>query len=379
MVHAQVKHGYSCQLQLLSQQSFRVVFASNIRPCERPYRTINNFTAKVMIGANTTPARRALVFKLVVWFGPAHYSHGRFYVSVAPATTWATGTTTTTTPYGGTAPIPPASALNPAPSSPPSTPTATGPSSTHYPTGAAATESSNWAGYIVEGTDMTGASGNMTVPALDSSDGANDTMSAWVGIDGAGNTKGSGDLVQAGFLESTVPCYGSSTHDPGAYTGDEFWVCPWTMALEGATELASQAPDLTLNAGDSLEVNILESSNGQEWEIMMMDTTTNQEWEGSIAFDGPWPLTSAEWIVEDPGDPNTPCGQSGPNGAGQCNIAGYDPPVTFTNMRLSDPAHPTNWVESLLGTPNADMAPSPIRWDAAGNAESFSVAYRANS
>ncbi len=226
---------------------------------------------------------------------------------------------------------------------------------------------------------MTGASGNITVPALDSSDGVNDLMSAWVGIDGVGNTKGSEDLVQAGFMESMVPCNGSVTYDPDAYTGDEFWVCPWTMALEGATELDSPVPGLTLNAGDTLQVNILEDPDIQEWEIMMTDTTTNQDWEGSIPYDGPWPLTSAEWIVEDPGDPDTPCGQSGANGAGQCDMAAYDPAVTFTDMRLSNPANPTSWVESLLDTPNANMAPGPIRWDADGNAESFSVAYQSNS
>jgi hypothetical protein len=63
-VYAQLRDAYRCQVQLLSKQAFTIGFASNIRPCGRPYHTLDYFTAKVTIGANTTSAYRTVVFKL---------------------------------------------------------------------------------------------------------------------------------------------------------------------------------------------------------------------------------------------------------------------------------------------------------------------------
>jgi len=54
-----VKHARSCQLQLLSKQSFPVIYASNLRPC------VSGFRAHVIIGANTGPAERLVAFSLV--------------------------------------------------------------------------------------------------------------------------------------------------------------------------------------------------------------------------------------------------------------------------------------------------------------------------
>ena len=46
-VTAALRHASSCQLELLSHQSFPVVYASNVRPCA------STFMAHVIVGSNT--------------------------------------------------------------------------------------------------------------------------------------------------------------------------------------------------------------------------------------------------------------------------------------------------------------------------------------
>jgi hypothetical protein len=58
-VTATVKNATSCRLELLSHQSFPVVYASNVRPCAR------SFSAQVIIGPNTTAVDRTVAFALV--------------------------------------------------------------------------------------------------------------------------------------------------------------------------------------------------------------------------------------------------------------------------------------------------------------------------
>ena len=367
MVHAQVRDAYSCQLQLLSQQSFTVDFASNIRPCERPYHTINNYTAKVVIGPNTTMARRTVVFKLVVWYGPHRYAHGMVYIGVGPATTAATDVTTTTTPYANTPPTPP-----------PSTGRGSSPvTATTVPGGDRPTRivnTDNWAGYGVEGTSAyTGVRGAFNVPLLTVDDSATDRVDIWAGIGGVRSPAGVNDLIQAGVMESMVPCRGTQTYDQSVYSGGTFWVCPWTTVIEDGINTGGPVPDLTIHGGDNVRVVI--SLVYGNWEIGMMDDTTGQSWVGSVAYSGPG--SSAEWIVENPGYPNIPCHGSGSNGTGQCALAPYSPAVAFTYMDVAPiPAPGTKiWDEYLISNGNAPtLAPNPLTRDASGN-ETFSVAY----
>ena len=74
-----VRHAGSCQLELLSRQSFPVVYSHNPTTACRSGR----YSAHVTIGANTSAAKRTVAFALVARNGP-YSSTGRFYVSLAP-------------------------------------------------------------------------------------------------------------------------------------------------------------------------------------------------------------------------------------------------------------------------------------------------------
>jgi hypothetical protein len=74
-VTATVKDATTCQLELLSHQSFPVVYASNIRPCTR------SFSAHVIIGANPSTVNRTVAFGLVARDSSSTFT-GRFYVMI---------------------------------------------------------------------------------------------------------------------------------------------------------------------------------------------------------------------------------------------------------------------------------------------------------
>jgi hypothetical protein len=97
VVSSTVRNATSCQLLLLSHQPFRVVYASNVRPCT------SAFTAHVVIGRNTSPLPRTVAFALIARGGKSAFT-GRFYVALAgrlqtpPTTTPPTTTPPTTSP-----------------------------------------------------------------------------------------------------------------------------------------------------------------------------------------------------------------------------------------------------------------------------------------
>jgi hypothetical protein len=73
-----VRHAASCQLLLLSNQSFPVVYSHNPTTACRG----GNFSAQVIVGANTSAVKRTIAFALVAHNG-TYASTGRFYVSLA--------------------------------------------------------------------------------------------------------------------------------------------------------------------------------------------------------------------------------------------------------------------------------------------------------
>jgi hypothetical protein len=73
-----VKHASSCQLELLSRQSFPVVYSHNpTTACHD-----GDFSAHVTVGANTSTVKRTIAFALVARNGQYSFT-GRFYVSLA--------------------------------------------------------------------------------------------------------------------------------------------------------------------------------------------------------------------------------------------------------------------------------------------------------
>ena len=78
IVTGAVEHAASCQLRLLSHQSFPVVYSHNPTTACRD----GSFSAHVTIGANPTPVKRTVAFALVARNGPFSFV-GRFYVPLA--------------------------------------------------------------------------------------------------------------------------------------------------------------------------------------------------------------------------------------------------------------------------------------------------------
>jgi hypothetical protein len=78
-VTGRVKNARSCQLELLSRQSFPVVYSHNATTACRN----GTFSARVHIGGNRSPAKRTVAFALVARDGSLA-STGLLYVSLAP-------------------------------------------------------------------------------------------------------------------------------------------------------------------------------------------------------------------------------------------------------------------------------------------------------
>jgi hypothetical protein len=338
-VTGRVRHARSCQLELLSRQSFPVVYASNLRPCT------SGFRAHVIVGPNPSGVHRTVAFALVARNKAAAFT-GRFYVGLAPSphpvattvppvpTTTAPTTTTTTRP----APV--------------TTTTVPGPIAQQV-------ISDNWSGYAVTGGPFTTAGGTFSVTSLEAGTPASDIMSEWVGIDGWSGTGGSQDLIQAGILESMVPCQGTVTNPNGGYNPNRFWVCAWTMFIENGTATQGPLPAITVDPGDSLTVEIRQQS-GTDWAISMTDSTNGQSWAvGYQYYAGPG--ASAEWIVENPGTPGQGCGVVVDGWTGQCPMAAYSPSVAFSNLR-SAPGKGATWYEIGLAQNNGEVStPSVLR------------------
>jgi hypothetical protein len=78
-VTGRVRYASSCQLELLSRQSFPVVYSHDATTaCSR-----GTFSATVVIGPNPTAVRRTVAFALVARNQTSYFT-GRFYVSLAP-------------------------------------------------------------------------------------------------------------------------------------------------------------------------------------------------------------------------------------------------------------------------------------------------------
>jgi hypothetical protein len=101
-VTATVKNATTCQLELLSHQSFPIVYASNIRPCA------GRFSAHVIIGANPGTLNRTVAFALVAR-NQSSASTGYFYVMLrqlpSPVILSVGATPQQLGPFGGTTTI----------------------------------------------------------------------------------------------------------------------------------------------------------------------------------------------------------------------------------------------------------------------------------
>jgi Peptidase A4 family len=275
-IAAKVENASTCQLQLLSKQSFPVVFSHNARAC-----TSGAFSAMVTIGPNPTTVQRLIAFALLAT-GASH-ANDPLYVSLGSAQAKAAGGLPTTT-------------NKPAVE-------ASGPP--------AATQSSNWSGYSAAGGPFTAVKGTFTVPSVAPGTPGYDQVAEWVGVDGTGSTDTS--LIQAGVDEYS---------DPQSPTG--FDVEAWWEILPSAE---TDITNVSVKAGDSVTVTLWQVSSGT-WEINLTDNTDGESYTTPPeSYSGPG--SSAEWIVEATTRCTIRCETAG--------LAPYSPAVAFSNLGMNGP------------------------------------------
>ena len=320
-IRASVKNGKSCQLKLMSQQSFSVVYSAAARPCG------TSFTAHVIVSPNRTAAHRTIAFALIARDGSSSFT-GYFYIGLAGYVPPAAATTTL--PYAATTTSPAATTTTPAATTtvpaatttlPPSAATTVASSTTGIPI-----TSDNWSGYAVTGGPFTGASATFTVPYVTTAASCEAELSIWVGIDGFSppGTPADTQLIQAGVGESeTNPITNECT--PGQFTS---W--PWWEVLPAASELPDDWNGSPVSAGDTVTVDIEQVSAGT-WAMEVTDDTSGGSFVQDTPFDGS--EATAEWIVEattNAGDCNGVCPL-----AEYTDSDGNEPGVTFSDLGLS--------------------------------------------
>lgn len=198
--------------------------------------------------------------------------------------------------------------------------------------------SSNWSGYVFEGSGITGARGTFNVPALNPTAGLSDTTE-WVGVDGnADNT-----LIQAGIDEEYNPKLGHVVITP--------W---WEILPAPETPISS----MTVSVGDSITAAVQQQSGSTTWTITVTDNTTGQTFATAQYYVGA--QTSAEWIVEAPSFGNT-----------VVTLGVYSPSITFSGLSIGLGVPVA--LDRLFMVQDDAVVSSPSLFDGAAGA--FSVAY----
>jgi hypothetical protein len=197
-------------------------------------------------------------------------------------------------------------------------------------------ESRNWSGYVAGDGPFTAVGGTFSVASLDANAAIGDYMAEWVGIDG-GN--GGTTVIQAGVQETPDP---SNPHLTSFMSFWETYPAPPVLIT-----------NVEVSAGDQVTVNISRNS-GIDWGITLTDDTNGESFTIDVPYTGPG--STAEWIVEAPGDGLT--------------LAPYGPYINFSDLRIS----PINTaVEELEMLPKGDSlavsTPSTLTSDG------FNVAY----
>ena len=174
--------------------------------------------------------------------------------------------------------------------------------------------SPNWSGYAVQGGGFNSVSATFNVAALTSNQPAicnigtagqpsqSCSMAEWVGIDGSNNQ----NLIQAGIVET--PVVGTNT----------YIVQPWWEILPAA---ATNINSIVASVGDSMTVDIFETTTPNLWQITVTDNTNHESFSIDQTYNGQ--ATSAEWIVEAP-----------TLNGGLATLSPYTP-VTFSNISYS--------------------------------------------
>jgi len=325
-VTATVEHATSCQLELLSSQSFPVAYSHNPRPC-----ATGDYSATVTIGPNPSSVQRTVAFALVARNDTSAFA-GRFYVLLAagPRSSASVPSTPSAPAVPGTTAQPPSSSTGPL----------------------VANVSSNWAGYAVTAGPYSVVKGTFTVPslvsALPSFGGGQrpEQVSEWVGLDGMSSSDAS--LIQAGVDEYPDPA------NPAVVD-----IQPWWEILPAAeTNITSVA----VSVGDKVTVTIWKLG-AATWRINLTDDTDGQSFTTPPEhYTGPG--VSAEWIVE----ATSEC-QLESSECRTAKLAPYSPQVTFSALGMTGPPATTLQAISMMQGAQQVATPSAL------SSDGFSVSY----
>lgn len=135
--------------------------------------------------------------------------------------------------------------------------------------------STNWAGYVAQGSSYTGVGATWVVPTPTISDSDLQADATWVGIGGVS----SNDLIQAGTQAMTE-------NSSVSYQ-------VWYETLPDVQEVVP----MTVNGGDSVTVSMSENTN-HLWTITFNDNTTGASDTINVSYQSS--NSSAEWIEERP-------------------------------------------------------------------------------
>ncbi len=301
-VTARVANATSCQLQLLSSQSFAVVYSHDPKDCS------GNYSARVVIGPNTTAVARTVAFALVARNAASGSgSAARLYLALAPGAPGQTATNTSappTTTVPGTVPPAPVSDE----------------------------QSSNWSGYSSMGGPYTVVKGTFTVPSPVAGTSPRAEVAEWVGVDGTSPSDPS--LIQAGVDEQA---------DPNSPSGFDY--SPWWEILPAT---ATPITTVTVDPGDKVSVTIWEVG-ASTWEINLVDDTTGDSFSTPPEhYTGPG--ATAEWVVEATTECRFECRTS--------PLAPYSPAVTFTDLGMVGPQKSLDEIAMVQG-PGSFRRPQP--------------------
>jgi hypothetical protein len=210
----------------------------------------------------------------------------------------------------------------------------------------------NWSGYDVSSPSpgaFTAVTGCWIVPSVSPSSALPAYSSAWIGIDGVGNT----DLIQTG----TEQDWASSTGE-APFAADYFaW---WEILPAPATLIP-----MSITPGDSMCASIGKNGAGTQWTITLTDETTGGTFTTVQTYNGAG--DSAEWILE------APYASYVSYSCGPCTLANYGQ-TTFSQLSEdgADPELGTNGY-GLEMVQNGKIVSIPSNPDSQGNG--FTLTY----
>jgi hypothetical protein len=145
----------------------------------------------------------------------------------------------------------------------------------------------NWSGYVDTGPTgtFTSVNGDWTVPTLTCNSGTNAYASAWIGIDGYGNSTVEQDGIEADCSHSNVASY---------YAWYEMY---GDSAISGGDEVQLPAGH-PVSPGDAMSASVSVVDN--VWTLAISDSTKGWSYVPTQTITFPANQESAEWIVERP-------------------------------------------------------------------------------